>query len=161
MKTETTAMIQMLRQALGLADEAPITIEALEQLLQGDDATPQIVLAVASYAVDELAAAQAQVAALESAMSNAPRLATQAALSCLSYSELEAIQAVFHDLDGDAGLLVASRIADKVGLTRSVIVCAIRKLEAGGVVASRSLGMRGTHIKILIPELREELRKLA
>ncbi len=55
----------------------------------------------------------------------------QMAISSLSYSELEAIEHIFEELDGSEGLLVASKVADRVGITRSVIVNALRKLEPG------------------------------
>jgi transcriptional pleiotropic repressor len=55
--------------------------------------------------------------------------------------------------------LVASRIADKVGITRSVIVSALRKFESAGVIESRSLGMKGTYIKVLNDYLFEELKR--
>ena len=51
----------------------------------------------------------------------------QSAISTLSYSELEAIIHIFDELDGTEGILVASKIADRVGITRSVIVNALRK----------------------------------
>lgn len=73
----------------------------------------------------------------------------QMAINSLSYSELEAIEHIFEELDGSEGLLVASKIADRVGITRSVIVNALRKLESAGVIESRSLGMKGTYIKVL------------
>lgn len=84
----------------------------------------------------------------------------QLAIGTLSYSELEAVEHIFKELDGNEGLLVASKIADKVGITRSVIVNALRKFESAGVIESRSLGMKGTHIKILNDKLLDELRKL-
>lgn len=83
----------------------------------------------------------------------------QMAIGTLSYSELEAMHHIFHELDGDEGLLVASKIADKVGITRSVIVNALRKFESAGIIESRSLGMKGTHIKILNDKLIGELEK--
>lgn len=83
----------------------------------------------------------------------------QMAIGTLSYSELEAMEHIFNELDGMEGLLVASKIADKVGITRSVIVNALRKFESAGVIESRSLGMKGTHIKILNDKLMEELDK--
>ena len=49
----------------------------------------------------------------------------QSAISTLSYSELEAIIHIFEELDGTEGILVASKIADRVGITRSVIVNAL------------------------------------
>lgn len=88
------------------------------------------------------------------------KAAVQIALGTLSYSEMEAVQHIFDELDGNEGLLVASKIADRVGITRSVIVNALRKFESAGVIESRSLGMKGTHIKVLNDRLVEELRKL-
>jgi transcriptional pleiotropic repressor len=84
----------------------------------------------------------------------------QMAMNSLSYSELEAIEHIFNELDGSEGLLVASKIADRVGITRSVIVNALRKLESAGVIESRSLGMKGTHIKVLNDKFLIELDKL-
>ncbi|ASS88445.1 GTP-sensing pleiotropic transcriptional regulator CodY [Geobacillus sp. FSL K6-0789] len=84
----------------------------------------------------------------------------QMAISSLSYSELEAIEHIFEELDGTEGLLVASKIADRVGITRSVIVNALRKLESAGVIESRSLGMKGTYIKVLNDKFLSELEKL-
>jgi transcriptional pleiotropic repressor len=84
----------------------------------------------------------------------------QMAISSLSYSELEAIEHIFEELNGTEGLLVASKIADRVGITRSVIVNALRKLESAGVIESRSLGMKGTYIKVLNNKFLIELAKL-
>lgn len=84
----------------------------------------------------------------------------QLAIGTLSFSELEAVEHIFEELDGNEGLLVASKIADRVGITRSVIVNALRKLESAGVIESRSLGMKGTYIKILNDKLLDELKKV-
>ena len=84
----------------------------------------------------------------------------QMAIGTLSYSELEAVEHIFSELEGEEGLLVASKIADRVGITRSVIVNALRKFESAGVIESRSLGMKGTHIRILNDHLLDELKKL-
>ncbi|ARU62449.1 GTP-sensing pleiotropic transcriptional regulator CodY [Tumebacillus avium] len=81
------------------------------------------------------------------------RSIVQMAVSSLSFSELEAVDHIFAELNGREGLLVASRIADRVGITRSVIVNALRKLESAGVVEARSLGMKGTHIRIMNEKL--------
>ncbi|MFP4015928.1 MAG: GTP-sensing pleiotropic transcriptional regulator CodY [Halanaerobiales bacterium] len=88
------------------------------------------------------------------------KAAVQIAIDTLSYSELEAIEHIFEELDGKEGLLVASKVADRVGITRSVIVNALRKFESAGVIESRSLGMKGTFIKVLNDYLLEELDKL-
>ncbi|MEA4882143.1 MAG: GTP-sensing pleiotropic transcriptional regulator CodY [Clostridia bacterium] len=88
------------------------------------------------------------------------RSAVQMALNTLSFSEQEAVEHIFDELAGDEGLLVASKIADRVGITRSVIVNALRKFESAGVIESRSLGMKGTYIRVLNDKLFEELDKL-
>lgn len=84
----------------------------------------------------------------------------KAAFSTLSFSELEAIIHIFDELDGDEGILVASKIADRVGITRSVIVNALRKFESAGVIESRSSGMKGTYIKVLNDVIFDELEEL-
>lgn len=84
----------------------------------------------------------------------------QIAIGTLSYSELEAIQQIFAELEGSEGLLVASKIADRIGITRSVIVNALRKFESAGVIESKSLGMKGTYIRVLNDKLMDELQKL-
>lgn len=84
----------------------------------------------------------------------------KSAISTLSFSELEAITHIFEELDGNEGILVASKIADRVGITRSVIVNALRKFESAGVIESRSSGMKGTYIKVLNDVVFEELKKL-
>ncbi len=84
----------------------------------------------------------------------------QSAISTLSYSELEAIIHIFDELDGNEGILVASKIADRVGITRSVIVNALRKFESAGVIESRSSGMKGTYIKVVNDYVFTELEKI-
>ena len=81
----------------------------------------------------------------------------QSAISTLSFSELEAIVHIFDELEGTEGILVASKIADRVGITRSVIVNALRKFESAGVIESRSSGMKGTYIKVVNDVLFDEL----
>jgi transcriptional pleiotropic repressor len=88
------------------------------------------------------------------------RAVVHLAINSLSFSELEAVEHIFEELDGPEGLLVASKVADRVGITRSVIVNALRKLESAGVIESRSLGMKGTYIKVLNEKLLVELAKL-
>lgn len=84
----------------------------------------------------------------------------KSAIGTLSYSELEAVMYFFDELDGTEGILVASKIADRVGITRSVIVNALRKLESAGVIESRSSGMKGTYIKVINNVIFDELKKI-
>ena len=84
----------------------------------------------------------------------------KSAISTLSFSELEAITHIFDELKGNEGILVASKIADRVGITRSVIVNALRKFESAGVIESRSSGMKGTYIKVVNDVVFDEINKL-
>lgn len=84
----------------------------------------------------------------------------KSAISTLSFSELEAITHIINELEGNEGILVASKIADRVGITRSVIVNALRKFESAGVIESRSSGMKGTYIKVINDVVFDELKKL-
>ena len=85
------------------------------------------------------------------------RLVVQMAMRALSYSEVESVRHIIEDLGGPEGVVVASKVADRVGVTRSVIVNALRKLGSAGIIESRSLGMKGTYIKVLSPLFLEEL----
>ena len=84
----------------------------------------------------------------------------QSAINTLSFSEMEAVIHIFDELNGMEGILVASKIADRVGITRSVIVNALRKFESAGVIESRSSGMKGTYIKVLNDMVFDEIKKL-
>lgn len=87
------------------------------------------------------------------------RLLVQMAMRALSFSEIESIKHIIEDLEGpDGGVVVASRVADRAGVTRSVIVNALRKLGSAGIIESRSLGMKGTYIKITSDLFLDELK---
>ncbi|GFH40377.1 GTP-sensing pleiotropic transcriptional regulator CodY [Lactococcus insecticola] len=83
--------------------------------------------------------------------------AVNMAVSTLSFSEMKAVKAILEELGGDEGRLTASVIADKIGITRSVIVNALRKLESAGIIESRSLGMKGTYLKVVNKGIYEKL----
>ena len=93
----------------------------------------------------------------ESAEEQRKEQVVQAAMGTLSFTEMEAMVHVFEELKGTEGILVASKIADRVGITRSVIVNALRKLESAGVIESRSSGMRGTYIKVVNDVIYDEI----
>lgn len=84
----------------------------------------------------------------------------RSAIGTLSFSEFEAITHIFEELEGNEGVLVASKIADRVGITRSVIVNALRKFESAGVIESRSSGMKGTYIKVVNDVVFEEIARI-
>ena len=96
----------------------------------------------------------------ENAEENRKLAVIKSAIGTLSYSEMEAVVHIFEELNGMEGILVASKIADRVGSTRSVIVNALRKFESAGVIESRSSGMKGTYIKVLNDMVFDEVEKL-
>ena len=86
-------------------------------------------IAICEYGATVVGIEVARGITLEEEEDQRQKSAVTVALETLSYSELEAVTKIFGELDGDEGLLIASKIADKLGITRSVIVNALRKLE--------------------------------
>ena len=52
---------------------------------------------------------------------------------------------------------MAGKIADRCGITRSVIVNALRKFESAGIFETHSSGMKGTYIRILNESVWDEM----
>ena len=96
----------------------------------------------------------------ETAEENRKQQGVHSALSTLSGSELKAMHYVFNELKGTDGILVASKIAEQAGITRSIIVTGLKKLESAGVIESRSAGMKGTKVRICNEMLIEELENM-
>lgn len=69
--------------------------------------------------------------------------------SILSPLERKAIKIVVMHIDSGEGTIVTSRLAKEVGITRTVIVNALKKMESAGLIETKSYGVKGTHIKIL------------
>ena len=84
----------------------------------------------------------------ENAEENRKVAVVKSAINTLSFSEMEAITHIFDELGG------------MEGITRSVIVNALRKFESAGVIESRSSGMKGTYIKVLNDVVFDEVEKL-
>lgn len=94
----------------------------------------------------------------ESAEEERKKQIVKSAIGTLSCSEQDAIVNIFQGLgEKKEGTLVASKIADNVGITRSVIVNALRKFESAGVIETKSSGMKGTYIKVLNDFVFDEL----
>lgn len=68
---------------------------------------------------------------------------------CISYSESKALKAILEYTNFESGILVTSKIADQAKITRSVVVGALCKAEIAGLMETRSLGAKGTHIRVL------------
>ncbi|MCR5773815.1 MAG: GTP-sensing pleiotropic transcriptional regulator CodY [Lachnospiraceae bacterium] len=81
------------------------------------------------------------------------------ALSALSMTERQALVYVFERLYG-TDLIVASKISKETGITRSVIVNALKKLESAGILNIRSGGVKGTHVEVLNPEIYDRIENM-
>lgn len=79
------------------------------------------------------------------------------ALKSLSYSEVKAVKVIFAQFKGLELRFTALKLAEEYNITRTVIVNAIRKLESAGVIDSRSLGTKGTYIRIKNPNIHRTL----
>ena len=87
--------------------------------------------------------------------------AVRAIINSLSFTELEAATHAVKTLGETAeGIITSGHIADKLGFARSVVTAALRKLEGADLIETRSLGMKGTYIRVKDPLLAEELAKL-
>ncbi|MCH5264860.1 MAG: GTP-sensing pleiotropic transcriptional regulator CodY [Lachnospiraceae bacterium] len=71
------------------------------------------------------------------------------AIMTLTPLEQKAVTYAIHELGGREGMLVTSKLAGQIGITRTVIVNALRKLESAGLIKTRSSGVKGTHIEII------------
>jgi transcriptional pleiotropic repressor len=73
------------------------------------------------------------------------------AVGTLSFSEIRAVKAILKELENkkNNNIIIATDIARRGNITRSVIVTAIKKFESADIIYSKSLGMKGTYVKIL------------
>ncbi|MCI5884122.1 MAG: GTP-sensing pleiotropic transcriptional regulator CodY [Eubacterium sp.] len=69
-------------------------------------------------------------------------------LHILSPLERNAVEQVIRRIEQGEGTIVTSRLAKEVGITRTVIVNALKKVESAGLIQTKSYGVKGTHIKI-------------
>lgn len=128
---------------MALSKDAQLTPEML--LLTLDSATLKVCQAVGRYAI-------AQWSGMDDG-----KVVVDRALKALSYSEILAVRALLPCVPYGGGPVVASKIADEAGLTRSVVVNALRKLAIAGLIKAQSMGMKGVYIKILDPQLLDAL----
>ena len=89
------------------------------------------------------------------------KISARNALGTLFYSEYRIILHILDELNNqDETIIVASQIADKIGITRSVAVNALKKLQSGKVFETKSKGAKGTLIKLINPAIYKEVEHL-
>jgi transcriptional pleiotropic repressor len=90
--------------------------------------------------------------------SDAAKQSVKKAMDALTHSELTAVLAIF-DGFGHEGITIAAKVAETAGVTRTAAANALRKLAGAGVIETRSLGAKGTYIKVLNLEFGGEYKK--
>jgi len=78
------------------------------------------------------------------------------AVNALSYTELMVVKALIEKLKtlpAREGVFTVSDLTGSRGISRSIGVNALRKLELVGLVETRSLGMKGTRVRLLNEKL--------
>lgn len=76
----------------------------------------------------------------------------------LSEAEKDSVKALAEALgEKDSCIIVASKIAEAYKLTRSVFTVTQTKLEIAEIIETRSLGMKGTKVTILEPDVFKQL----
>ena len=79
------------------------------------------------------------------------------AVISLIFSELRSLSAALETLGGTEGDIFLNAVAQKSYSTHSTVSGALKKLEAAGVISTRSKGVKGKHVKITNSRLHEEV----
>ena len=83
--------------------------------------------------------------------------AAKLAVNSLTFSELRSVSATLETLGGTEGDIFLNAVAQKSYSTHSTVSGALKKLEAAGVISTRSKGVKGKHVKITNSRLHEEV----
>ncbi len=78
-------------------------------------------------------------------------------LEKLTPSEYDALVIIAQELK-NGGLIIASAIAKAKNISKTVICAALKKCEIGGCIETRSLGAKGTFVRVLNEYIIEEIQ---
>lgn len=88
-------------------------------------------------------------------------IAARNVVATLSYSECKILLHILDELkENKEAILIASQIADKANITRSVTVNTLRKLQSGKIIEAKPLGSKGTLVKIINLAIYKEAERL-
>ncbi len=85
------------------------------------------------------------------------QVAVKLAVGSLSFSELRSVSVILEQLDGGEGCIFLNKIAEECFSTHSTVSSALKKLEAAGVISTKSQGVKGKYVKITNHKLYEEI----
>lgn len=84
----------------------------------------------------------------------------QIAANALTYTEAKVAKEIFNKIENREAIINANEVSNELFVTRSIISNALNKIESAGVIVTKSLGVKGTYIKILNTHILEELDKI-
>lgn len=82
-----------------------------------------------------------------------------AAVEGLTSNEIIGVDEVFSIITEGSGKVIISGVSEKCGITRSVIINGLRKLECAGIIEMYSCGVQGTNIKLLYSGIKPVISK--
>ena len=86
---------------------------------------------------------------------------TNTVIRQLSHTELEVTKILYEALNGQkSSVFVASDLIQGQEISRTVVTATISKLALVGIIRSKSLGMKGTHIEVLNQEALNEIAEV-
>ncbi len=81
------------------------------------------------------------------------------AIEGLTNNELAGVNEVLSNITESSGRIIICDISKSCGITRSVIISGLRKLECAGIIEMYSCGSRGTNIKLLYTGIKTVIGK--
>lgn len=87
------------------------------------------------------------------------RKAAYLATNSLSYSELRGVNITLHSLKGNEGTVTLTSAAKQAYISISLLSTALKKIESTGVISSNSMGVKGKHIIVQNPYIKEYIKK--
>lgn len=87
------------------------------------------------------------------------RNVVHAAVEGLTHNELIGVDEALSNVTENAGRIIISDVSKNCGITRSVIISGLRKLECAGIIEMYSCGSQGTSIKLLYSGIKAVISK--
>lgn len=101
------------------------------------------------YAATVIGLAMQRAVSEELTEENRKESEVSSAFHTLSKTEKKAIFAVLEEMgEKKEAMLVTSRLSEQAGITRSVLINALKKCAGAGVIETKSAGKKGTYVRI-------------
>ncbi|MCL8207465.1 MAG: hypothetical protein K6V97_05255 [Actinomycetia bacterium] len=145
---------ELRRLAVSLAGRVPVAVGA-------EDREAALALDAEAEILQEMVETALLAATPRRASDDDAYRQAEMALRALSLSELRGVRELLLSMNGPEAVVVTSELAEQLGMTPSVIPNGLRKLASAGVVKTRSMGSKGTYVRILNREITRLLAQTA